>query len=100
MDYIFNTLDSLSHTDKFIKREHVNEIKEKGKEIKEKIESGICPKCGGRLVVRSVKNGPAAGKRFLGCSNYPKCKPLRTRKDLWDLKNIMLQILKNSGELI
>ena len=31
---------------------------------------GKCPKCGGDLVIRQSKNG----KRFIGCSNYPKCK--------------------------
>ena len=30
---------------------------------------GKCPKCGGDLVIRQSKNG----KRFIGCSNYPKC---------------------------
>jgi len=32
-----------------------------------------CPKCGGELVVRVVKNGPRAGSRFLGCLSYPAC---------------------------
>ena len=31
---------------------------------------GKCPVCGGDLVIRQSKNG----KRFIGCSNYPKCK--------------------------
>ncbi len=30
---------------------------------------GKCPSCGGELVVRKSK----AGKRFIGCSNYPDC---------------------------
>lgn len=30
---------------------------------------GKCPKCGGDLVIRQSRNG----KRFIGCSNYPKC---------------------------
>ncbi len=29
---------------------------------------GICPKCGGELLIRRAKG------RFVGCSNYPKCK--------------------------
>lgn len=32
-----------------------------------------CPKCGGELTVRVVKNGPRAGSRFLGCVSYPAC---------------------------
>lgn len=34
-----------------------------------------CPKCGkGHMRKREIKNGPHAGKSFLGCSNYPECK--------------------------
>ena len=45
--------------------EHVEKIEK----MKEDIESGICPRCGGKLVERNGKNG-----KFLGCSNYPNCK--------------------------
>ncbi len=31
---------------------------------------GKCPACGGELIIRQSKNG----KRFIGCTNYPKCK--------------------------
>ena len=30
---------------------------------------GKCPKCGGDLVIRQSRNG----KRFIGCTNYPRC---------------------------
>lgn len=30
--------------------------------------SGVCPRCGGQLVLRNGKYGP-----FYGCSRYPKC---------------------------
>lgn len=33
------------------------------------IERGICPRCGGQLVLRTGKYGS-----FYGCTNYPKCK--------------------------
>ncbi len=33
-----------------------------------------CPKCSGELVERTAKRGPNAGNRFLGCSNFPKCR--------------------------
>lgn len=32
-----------------------------------------CPKCGGDLVIRTVKQGKSIGKTFTGCSNFPKC---------------------------
>ncbi|MDP8012236.1 MAG: DNA topoisomerase I [Thermoplasmata archaeon] len=37
---------------------------------KKKETIGECPEDGGELVIRQSK----AGKRFIGCSNYPKCK--------------------------
>lgn len=37
--------------------------------MKEDIEKGICPRCGGELVQRNGQNGT-----FIGCSNYPKCR--------------------------
>lgn len=33
-----------------------------------------CPKCNGDLILRTATRGANAGKRFYGCSNYPKCK--------------------------
>jgi hypothetical protein len=47
-------------------RQHVQQIKTTQKTI----ESGICPRCGGKLVLRHSKDGTRA---FYGCSNYPKC---------------------------
>jgi DNA topoisomerase-1 len=44
-----------------------------GESIRKAIEKqnhfGTCPKCGHELVLRKS----ARGKRFIGCSNYPKC---------------------------
>ena len=34
----------------------------------------ICPRCGGRLVVRTAKRGDHAGRRFLGCESFPRCR--------------------------
>ena len=42
--------------------------------IKKEKNTNICPKCGGQLVVRIVKQGPNKGKKFYGCSNFPKCR--------------------------
>lgn len=40
------------------------------------VEAGekLCPKCSSPLVTRTAKKGPNAGKQFLACSAYPKCK--------------------------
>ena len=50
-------------------KEHVKDIKEVKKSNEEKVAAGICPKCGGKLVLRNGKRG-----KFYGCSNYPKCR--------------------------
>ena len=44
---------------------HIENIRRK----KDDLERGICPRCGGKLVLRNGKNG-----QFYGCSNFPKCK--------------------------
>lgn len=33
-----------------------------------------CPKCGNTLIERIAKRGQNAGNKFLGCSNFPKCR--------------------------
>lgn len=37
-------------------------------------EGSACPRCGGKLIARIARQGPNAGKQFLGCSNYPRCR--------------------------
>ena len=34
----------------------------------------MCPRCGGRLVLRTASKGPQAGQKFWGCTNYPRCR--------------------------
>lgn len=34
----------------------------------------ICPKCGTPMILRIAKNGNQPGRKFYGCSNYPKCR--------------------------
>ncbi len=38
----------------------------------------IYPRCGGRLVMRTAARGTHAGETFYGCSNYPKCRFMRS----------------------
>lgn len=33
-----------------------------------------CPRCGGQLVMRTASNPQYQGKKFWGCSNFPRCK--------------------------
>ncbi len=37
----------------------------------------VCPRCGGKLVLRTAAHGSNAGSRFYGCANYPKCRYTR-----------------------
>lgn len=46
-------------------KEHINNIRTQ----QWNLEYGVCPRCGGNLVLRNGKYG-----EFFGCSNYPKCK--------------------------
>lgn len=36
-----------------------------------------CPSCSSPMVARTAKSGTNAGRQFLGCSRYPKCKGIR-----------------------
>ena len=68
VEKIVNTINKNSIIDKSIKKEHIKNIKDN---IIDK-DSNKCPKCGGQLVERNGKYG-----RFVGCSNYPRCKYTR-----------------------
>ena len=48
---------------------HVDNLKSVMRQKQDTINSGVCPKCGGRLKLRNGKFGS-----FYGCSNYPKCR--------------------------
>lgn len=63
MDYVYNKL--LAAGSDMSNKEHVKNIKQTQKEIKQ----NICPRCGGNLILRKGTSG-----NFYGCSNYPKCK--------------------------
>jgi hypothetical protein len=70
VDEIVETINKNNITDKNIKREHIQNIKnniiDKG--------NNKCPKCGGQLIERTGKYG-----YFISCSNYPKCKYTRKK---------------------
>lgn len=63
MDHIYKKL--LLANANLSKKEHLENINK----TQEELRSGICPRCGGKLVKKSGKYG-----EFYGCSNYPKCK--------------------------
>jgi predicted RNA-binding Zn-ribbon protein involved in translation (DUF1610 family) len=54
-------------------REHVKHVKNIVAE-KESSNTKPCPKCGSVMILRETKKGQNRGKRFWGCSNFPKCR--------------------------
>jgi len=50
------------------KRDHIKSLNERHNS------TTICPNCGSKLIVRTARRGRNAGKQFLGCENYPKCR--------------------------
>lgn len=65
MEYYYKRLLDLKNSVEISKSEHIENIHK----MQEQIKQGICPRCGGNLVMRNGKNG-----EFFGCSNYPNCK--------------------------
>lgn len=57
----------------FATRDHVASVRERYRS------TTTCPKCGGGLVARVARKGQMPGERFLGCSNYPRCRYMRSR---------------------
>ena len=54
-------------------KEHKKEVKQTLKDIN----NNICPRCGGKLVLRTSKTN---GSKFYGCENYPRCKFIKHTK--------------------
>jgi ribosomal protein L37AE/L43A len=68
VNQILYTIDKFLSESNISKRDHIKSLKSRHSS------TTICPKCGSHLVKRTAKIGKNAGKSFLGCSNYPKCK--------------------------
>lgn len=71
---IYNSLLPLTNRDAVLKNLHVDTIKKKLQSTE------ICPWCGGKLVLRTARQGSHAGEQFYGCSNYPKCRYIKNIK--------------------
>lgn len=61
----YGKLEKLKERNDIGLNEHIQNIRNNSRNV----ENGICPRCGGSLVLRKGKNG-----EFFGCSNYPRCK--------------------------
>ena len=63
------TLLGMSSDDKDRREQHIQKVQTYQAVSQAKVKNGICPRCGGTLVLRNGRYG-----RFYGCSNYPMCK--------------------------
>lgn len=52
-------------------RKHVKEV------VSAKITLNQCPRCGSEMVLRETKHGKYSGKKFWGCSAFPKCRAVK-----------------------
>lgn len=65
MEHYYDLLSELKNNSTVSREEHIENIHK----MQTELQQGICPRCGGNLVLRDGQHGP-----FYGCSNYPKCK--------------------------
>lgn len=68
VDQIIKKIESYLSYSSLKRRDHVKSLRIRHSS------NTICPRCGSRLIERTVKRGPNAGAKFLGCKNYPKCR--------------------------
>lgn len=92
IDALFEKLYPLTQVEKSKKIQHIKNIKQKKQEItasqnspteekKSTVKERVCPRCGGKLMIRTAAKGNRQGKKFLGCSNYPKCRYIENLLD-------------------
>lgn len=69
----FNTLLEANNTSKDSRKQHVHNVRGQIYRNYVAVSNGYCPRCGGKLVLRSGQYGD-----FFGCSNYPHCRYTHT----------------------
>ena len=72
-EQIYNCLLALNIRGRQARKQHTTKAKQAVTQyqnhVATSISNGTCPKCGGKLIMRTGSYGD-----FYGCSNYPKCK--------------------------
>ena len=69
MNYYRNRLLSVISISSADREKHLDNVYRNMERRDESVLNGRCPRCGGKLVLRTGKYGS-----FYGCSNYPQCK--------------------------
>lgn len=91
IDNLFEKLYPFTQIEEAEKMAHITNIQQNTQrsfsqpisntKVTSNIERIICPRCGEKLVVRIARKGEHQGKKFLGCSNYPKCRYIQSLSD-------------------
>lgn len=68
MRFMRRRLLEVISTKEIDRTEHLENVYRNKERRDAAVANGLCPRCGGTLILRSGKFG-----RFYGCSNYPKC---------------------------
>lgn len=68
-DNIFNRIMDLNINNRKVMRNHISAIEDRKLNYEREIKNDVCPRCGGRLIVRKGRYG-----YFKGCSNFPQCR--------------------------
>jgi len=77
---VYEQLQSFTNADAAVRAAHIQRIENEYKEKPAPQSTGssadgvCCPKCGGKLLLRTSKRGNNVGTQFYGCENYPKCR--------------------------
>lgn len=79
IEKLYNTLYPYTQVSDEVRKKHIDDIKStENKEtyikVTEQNDTKKCPKCESDLVLRTASKGNLAGKKFWGCSKYPRCK--------------------------
>lgn len=85
VDEIYAQLYPFTQVTDEVKEKHIVDIKNAHTEQtiaqsdkRDELENNyVCPRCCGKLVLRTAERGTHAGNQFYGCTNFPKCRYIK-----------------------
>ena len=89
------------NTEQKSNEESKNNINQNGDTDKIQDESEkICPRCGGKLVLRIAKKGENTGKQFYGCERFPKCRYIENIELLYASTEYLTKFNTDAGYIL
>ncbi len=73
-----NPVDYTERFRKLIEDDKTDRDVKQSNEVKEETAQPTCPKCGAPMVLRTAKKGNNSGNQFYGCTNFPKCRGVKS----------------------